>query len=215
MRDTVCPLIVRKIESLERNQSHDEDMDELHDALNVTALIGSATACLGGSSSLIANEVARFLALIACDGTAHSVTLGIATPLDCKINSCYNNTDIPIIAGNALGFMLGVQNGSPFWRQRISHLILPIVLPQVSTPFSDIEHGRLLCACHLVCCVSLPALGEKRVVNLASLIINGLEKSVDVSLSALTDRNAYRNLRTILIASLMKIMNDSPQAVSF
>ncbi len=208
--DMISPLVTAKMKALE-DQSL-EGIEELQDAINLLALIGSAAACRGSSSSKLANEVGLFLALLACEGTMQSSPLGIEDMIDCNLYSSDIDRKISVAASNALGSILNVKNGNPFWRQRISHLVLPIVLSS-STSFPGPRFGKLLCACHLVCCVSLPALGEKRIFGLTSLIVNGIEIFCINAASGRKDR-FDQSLKIMLVSSLLKIMSDSTQAVS-
>jgi len=213
MIDMVSPSIVTKLKSFQDESS--EGVDTLNDTINLLALIGSASACRGSSSSKLADDVAKSLAHLACEGTMHSPSLGIKDLIDCKRYPINIQKKVSVAAGNALGSVLNVKSGNPFWRQRISHHVLPIVL---SSPRSSkgATFGKLLCACHLICCISLPALGEKRMFDLTSLIVNGIEVwCTNVASSQNGDREPFdQDLRIMLMSSLLKIMNDSTQSVS-
>ena len=89
-------------------------IDELQDAINMLALVGSAAACRGGSSSKVADEIAILLSRLASEGILKSDYFGIANPLDCVRRSSDNARKISITAGNALGSILNVKNGGPF-----------------------------------------------------------------------------------------------------
>lgn len=214
--DTLSPLVFSKLDTLNDEMSH-EEIAELQDSINLMALIGSAAVCRGGSLSQMGNEVASFLTLVACQEnveSAGSIKVGFTSPLDFRDISHGNKIKISFIAGNAIGAMLSVENGSPFWRQRISHVVIPSLLSS-SEAMSSIEHGRLLCTCHLVCCVPVRALGEKRLLRLATVIINGLEACVTLSRKNLYEGKVIQGLKQVLLTSLLKITDDAPQSVSF
>ena len=155
------------------------------------------------------DEVARFLAVIACDGVASSPILGLT--LDTSINS-----QLPIMSASALGAMLTVDNGSPFWKQRMIHLITPILLSQLNPKsekiISESEYGRLLCACHIICCLSFKSLGEEMIHKLVALIIESFESHI---CECCKKESVGTNVKldTIVIAAMMRLMEYSPQMV--
>jgi len=220
LKDIICPSIVRVLTVTEDRTPCKNHVEELQDAINITAVIGSAAACRGRSSCKTADEVSRFLALLACESAVSSAMFGILETLECKWQShSYVNCgiDITVIAANALGSMWNVESGRPLWRQRIAHVVAPTILSSLTLNF---ERGRLLCACHLVSCVSISALGKERIGQLTSLIINGFEKSLDAKIKKVESRIdgshhiSTGNLDGIIIASLLKIISVSPESIS-
>ncbi len=216
LKDIVCPTIVSNME----RKSQDE-LDELEDALNFLALVGSAASFRGRFSSVTGDEVARFLALISCEGAANAPTIGISTPLDCLGETpSKQDTEISILAGTALGSMFNIKGGSPFAKQRLAHLVLPIILSSqrqiIGLPST--ECGRLLCAAHIICNTSLAAISKERLADLMSTIVNGIEQSIEIicdgDANPLVGVNTLTHLMTLMIGTLLKVYEFAPSAVS-
>ena len=155
------------------------------------------------------DEIARFLAVIACDGVASSQVLGLT--LDTSINS-----QLPILSASALGAMLNVENGSPFWKQRMIHSITKILLsrlnPKSEKMLSESEYGRLLSACHIICCLSFKSLGEEMVHKLVVLIIESFESHI-CECCEKESAGMSNKLDSIIIAAIMRLMQFSPPMV--
>ena len=103
-------------------------MDEVYKVLNLTEFIDCVAVCLSGLWFYIAHEVIRFLALNACGETTHSVTHQITSLLNCKLNSCKIKSHMPIIAGDALDFMSGVEDAiiTPYFASWFFHKLVPL-----------------------------------------------------------------------------------------
>lgn len=221
LKSHVSPVIVNSLDDKSRD-ALDERMQSLEDAMNVAATIASAASHRGRASALTTDEVTRFLALVACEGAASAPELGISDPLDCAGDSIGNeNGRIRSIAASALGSILNVANINPFAKQRLVHLVVPIILSCHHTQNSDMndnELGCLLCASHVICCINMKALGHQNLSDLACLIVKGLEKSIQIlctnhkSFSVNTTQT--HKLITLLLTSLLKMHNQCPSTVS-
>ena len=156
------------------------------------------------------DEIARFLAVIACDGVASSPVLGLT--LDTSINP-----QLPILSASALGAMINVDNGSPFWKQRMIHLITQILLsrlnPKSEKILSQSEYGRLLSACHIMCCLSFKSLGEETIHKLVALIIESFESHVCDCCCEKEPARTNNKVDSIIIAAMMRSMEFSPPMV--
>lgn len=214
MSDKLCPLMISSLTKISNDSSSFYGITELQDVMNLTALIGSAAICGGGSLSSVGNDIVRLLTLISCQDNAEIITGGFFRALNFGDICEKNKVTISMIASNAFGAILSVETGNPFWKQRISHIVLPTLLSSSETS-PNIKQGRLLCIGHLVCCVPLRALGEKRRLDLVSIIIDGLEICVSFHLKNLGDENIIQGLKQALLASLLRIIDDSPQLVSY
>lgn len=219
LRDKICPAIETGINS-RANKDIDQNID-LSDAFNLAALVGSAASCRGRTSSIVSDEVARFLALLACDGAAKSPALGILTPLDCiGETACKRDTKISLIAASALGSMFNIETNNPFSKQRLSHAVSPIILSVQKQPsgLSSIEYGCFMCASHVVCNVNLAAVDLERLSKMVSLIVIGIEISVEIicgKSDAIVEQKDVLSLATILIAAMLKIYEVVPSIVSY
>lgn len=198
------------------SQTNDNfDLPSLCDAFNLVALIGASSACRGITFSAISNDIATLLVTMACqDSFSTAGIFATVTSAKCNLKEVSNAKKITlsIITGNAFGSMLSLNNGGPFWRQRISQVVLPKLIPLDFT-CRHLEHGRLLCACHIVCCVPARALGEKRFLELSSIIINGLETCVSLSNKKSCNQMADHSVKQMLLGSLMKVVDEYPQSV--
>ncbi len=196
------------------SQTNDNfDLPSLCDAFNLVALIGASSACRGITFSAISNDIATLLVTMACQDSYSAA--GIFAPVakcNLKEMSDPKKITLSIITGNAFGSMLSLNNGGPFWRQRISQIVLPKLIPLDYT-CPHLEHGRLLCISHIVCCVPARALGEKRFLELSSIIINGLETCVSLSNNKSCNQIADHSVKQMLLGSLMKVVDEYPQSV--
>jgi len=213
LHDHIFPTIVCGIQA-EGITSDIKISDSLFDAINLAAMIASAASQRGTKSSITADEVATFFVLVACEGAARSPALGVTTTLDC------NNDNIKRSAAMALGAILSV-NGSPFAKQRLAHMIIPIVLSSSqirSSRFSSADIGFLLCACHIVCCVPVKAIGQENLSGLVSAIVEGLEGVLQHTFSADDSSSSkpaiVNQLISLLLAALLKVYNQSLSCVS-
>jgi hypothetical protein len=219
LRNQIFPIIVGCF-AAEDKSSDAENPNELLDAMNLAAMIASAASVRSGNSAILADEVARFFVLVACEGAVSAPVLGVTTPLDCIVdNRRQQNIEISTFAATALGSLLSV-NGSPFAKQRLAHGILPIVLSSLQMRSSSIassDIGTLLCVCHIICCVSVKALGQEKLENLALAIVKGLERVLKELISGdesdLSKLEIVDQLISLLLASLVKLYNQSLSSV--
>jgi hypothetical protein len=220
LKNQICPVIVSSLDN-ETKDNADEQMSNLEDALKLAALVGSAAARRGRVSSLTADEVARFLVLISCEGAASAPALGITHPLDCMGDAKGKRApEISILAASALGSMFNVDSGNPFARQRLAHLVVPIVLSSTVTQGEEISStalGCLLCASHVVCGVPVKAMDQQKLFDLASIIIRGLEKVVALicsdSKTSQFEPEMLQGSLNLLLASLLKLYNQCPSTI--
>ena len=213
LQNQIFPIIVGNIEA----EDKDSDIgisDALFDAMNFAAMIASAASQRGKKSSITADEVARFFVLVACEGAASAPVLGVRTPLDC------NSDNSKQAAATALGSILSV-NGNPFAKQRLAHMIIPIVLTSSSiqsSGFLSTDIGTLLCACHIICCVPVKAIGQEKLSGLVSAIVQGFE-GVLQQMICVDDNSSGKSaivdqLISLLLTALLKVYNQSLSTVS-
>jgi len=199
-------------------------LNEFMDSIYLAALLGAAAGCRGRHSSKTADEVAKTIVLLACEGSAVSKMLEISA-IDCRSDNPTNHhiQELQVMAASALGSVLSVDKGGPFWKQRISHLILPIILSNINIGSSDIlnnelnvDIGTLVCACHLMSCISVPALGKQRLNDLAELILRGFVQFLQTEklLYEAKDSNMkpkmIQDMKSLVLATLLKLMDIPP-----
>jgi len=196
-----------------RQIDHDEKLNtsELRDILNLISLVGSATLSRGGTLSRFGDAVATFLAAIACKVDIPKTSFASIVSSD-AIDWRHIPTKIEftlsLTAGHALGSMLTVSNGNPFWKQRLSQKILTVIHPIENRRSTKIEYGRLSCVSYLVLCVPVRALGEKKYMELCNVIFNGLDVCNDFSIQEKTT-DEVQSLKKLLITSLLKVIEVS------
>ena len=215
MKEIIVPFLRN---SLDRNgdSSSSEGLLEVQDAINAMALLGSACNNCVLDLSEIVDEVAKLLASIACDGLLHSQFFGMCDSSDLKgLSSGFDV--ISTYAANGLGSILSVESApglNPFWKQRILHKVYPFI--HATTYSTHFDHGRLLCACHLVCSIPLSVFGEKRLSELTCMIIDGLKYITEhiEGKQNMDDTENNQELKAILLCSILKIISFSPKVVS-
>lgn len=203
LHDKLCPQLVSKIQLWSQGHSSDY-IKEIQDLFGIMSLIGCAAAWRGGISATTADEISRFFVLVACRGAACAPALGIKDPIDFMGEA---STDLfahmPHLAASALGTILNIKDGSPFARQRLAHLILPIILSS-----SDDQHlmtsspGILLCAGHVACCVPMSGITHDKLVELAKLLLTGLFKCA----KSISDGNRTVQTNEEIVLTMTAIM---------
>ncbi len=214
LNQTIMPFFFNKIKAIE-NSADNEELMGLQDVIYAIAIVGASSMYHVGELSGIIDEAAKFLTSIACDGIVHSSYFGIEDPWDFK-GICNNFDIISVTAANGLGSILSMNHVSgvnPFWKQRILHKVYPLIDPKKTS--SKLEYGRILCACHLVCCVPTSAFGEKKLSDLTTMILDGLKNSTNAK-DGKDDYNQsiIQSVQTASLTSVLKIMNSNPKLVS-
>uniref|UniRef100_A0A7S1YT85 MMS19 nucleotide excision repair protein n=1 Tax=Ditylum brightwellii TaxID=49249 RepID=A0A7S1YT85_9STRA len=248
LRDVISPAVAQNRnmnQALLGKEEEKENMDELQSfinafegAMNLLALVGSATACRGGKSSQTCDLVVRFLIKLACTGSApfpdtnEEVCIGTSSSAS---SSSYGSVaeSLSIIAGSSFGAILSVENGGAFWRQRISHVSLPEILracddavsgengsgsqdDSAASSFINFPLGALTAACHIMCCVPTTTLGDKQVNELGGIAVRGLICCATRMSNITTNENKtmtssnVMSVTSIVLASLLRLMVVAP-----
>ena len=141
-------------------------------------------------------------------------------------NNASGSTDYQslLVAASSFGLMISVQNGGPFWRQRMIHMSMPSVLEanekKSSTTGKDSLSavsgppiGALALSCHIACCTPLVVLGEKRAEDLINMIARGFVEFANARTGkdgSSSHFAGWSDLMSGLLASLLKFMSGSP-----
>mmetsp|Transcript_9574 Transcript_9574/g.14499 ORF Transcript_9574/g.14499 Transcript_9574/m.14499 type:complete len:309 (+) Transcript_9574:16-942(+) len=188
-------------------------------ALNFMALLGSAAACRGGRCSQTADEIASCLVQVACNGS--SSAFAFKSPgNEAQQHPILDPASLAfVLPAAAFGSMLSVKNGGPFWRQRIIHKTLPILmktLQEQATSRSPPALGSLAVVAHMLCSVSQTHLGESKIRQMIPTLIAGLvyfSKNLDVI--AQDDKGTKGlDVLSVILAALTKILRISPEDVT-
>ena len=125
-----------------------------------------------------------------------------------------------ILPSSAFGNMLSVNNGGPFWRQRIAHKTFPIILKALQDQAQSQNPpalGTLAIVCHMLCCLPAALLGESTVRQFVPTLVAGLVYfSKNVSELDQSEKISPRASAVLLIvlAGLVKLLVNSPGDVS-
>ncbi len=213
LSDTIVPFLLNQIDSIQ-NSPYAVEHVELLDAINIFTLIGCSSINHAGIKTGTIDEVAKFLATIACENVVDSSYFGIQNPYDLK--AIFNDVDaISIVSANALGSILNIEctkAKNRFWKQRILHKVYPLIYP--SAKIARMEYGRLLCACHLISCLPVSAFGENKLSNLTAMILDGLKSLINMEVIYPERLDVTRFLSELSITSILKIVNLAPKVVS-
>ena len=128
--------------------------------------------------------IALFLIELACTGASHypfsgTTSIQLATPSQQGQKHPLLNpaSHAFILPASALGSMLSVNNGGPFWRQRLTHKTLPILLGALNAQAKSQDPpamGTLCVVCHMLCCLPASLLGEANTKQMIPTLVAGL-----------------------------------------
>jgi len=207
LRDNVVPTIIEAADNLKvaSNVTAEKAMMDLCEALDVAALLvrlvrpnhkcnvfsfyhspswsrfkiqGTAAACRGKSSSKIADDVSNFLIQLSCDGKAQAPFASDACIVDF---SASNEAKLHFAASSSFGAMVSIEDGGPFWRQRLMHLSSKHLLQASNSldtksmlsaeALTPNEIGRLLIACFVIASGGVKSLGDSSLNAMADRIM--------------------------------------------
>lgn len=193
------------------------------DILSITAVVGSAAACRGGSSSKTADSVVLFLVDLACSkessgfyfgSVSHSVKL-MTLDADEAEPLAQVSTGLAIAAASAFGSMLSTETGSPLLNQRLTHNAVKQTVARLTDTASaaapDPSHlAAVALACHLVCSSSLRNIAASDVTVITDAVVNGLVSvsafSVDAESTSAEARLNVLIVKKIVLAAAVKII---------
>lgn len=207
-------------------ESMQSSFSQLEDSLNFMGLLGSAAACKGGPFSKTADEIASFFVELACTGTAQfpftKTTIQLATlseqgqkhPILSPESHAY------VLPASAFGSMLSVHNGAPFWRQRMTHKTLPILVKALQMQAKSRNPpalGTLAVVCHMLCCLPSSLLGKSNIQQILPTTIAGLvyfSKNLNALAESEMISSKPAGVLSIILGSLIKILAVAPKDVT-
>ena len=187
---------------------------------------GSAAACKGGPYSETADMVASFLIEIACTGASRFLLTDITVHLPAQSEEGRKHPIVDpsshmyILPASSFGSMLSVKNGGPFWRQRLTHKTLPILLKALQEQAQSQNPpalGTLTVVCHMLCCLPVQLLGESNVQQFVPTLIAGLvyfSKNVKAWTQSEMIMSRAADVLSVILAALLKLLANSPGDVS-
>jgi len=223
-RDEISGILAAAFNDNSTSSSSLSDDSMMENALNMTALLASAAACRGGASSRTADRATLFLAELACTGKSicpfSEVPILLRQldgpsqrrPLQTSSSTAY------VLSASAYSEVISVQNGTPFWRQRISHktlaLLKPVLQEQARTQTPP-PLGTLALVCHMICCLPLSLIGSSNMEQLIPTAIAGLVYFSKHTVDATEEEECvssilYQTLMVIL-GCLLKVLSTAPQ----
>jgi len=201
-------------------------LSQVGDTFSFLGLLGSAAACKGGSFSQTADKITSFLIELACTGTSQfpfaAATMQLVTPTITgqKHPLLDPASHAYILPASAFGSMLSVQNGGPFWRQRMTHKTLPVLLKALQVQAKSQNPpalGTLAVVCHMLCCLPASLLGKSNIQQILPTMVAGLVYfSKNLNALAQSDMISSKpaDVLSIILAALIKILTISPEDVT-
>ena len=200
---------------------------QVEDTLSFMSLLGAAAACKGGTFSQMGDKIALFLIELACRGSSQSpssdvTAMGLTMPSEQgqKHPLLDPASHAFILAASAFGSMLSVHNGGAFWRQRLTHKTLPILLGALSSQAKSQNppaFGTLCVVCHMLCCLPTSLVGEANVKQMLPTVVAGLvyfSKNSSAMAQSEMISSKPASLLSIILAALVKVLTVSPEDVT-
>jgi hypothetical protein len=125
-----------------------------------------------------------------------------------------------LLPASAFGSMLSVHNGEPFWRQRLTHKTIPILLEAINTQVMSQNPpgmGTFCVVCHILCCLPASLVGEANMRQLIPTFVGGLvyfSKNSNAMAQSEMITTKPTNLLSVVLAALVKLLTVSPEDVS-
>ena len=173
------------------------------------------------------DKIALFLIELACTGASQypfsgTTAMQLRTPSQegQKHPLLSPDSHAFILPASAFGSMLSVHNGGPFWRQRLTHKTLPILLGALNAQAKSQNPpalGTLCVVCHMLCCLPVSLLGETNMKQMIPTLVAGLvyfSKNSNALVQSEMITSKPTNLLHIMLAALIKILAVSPEDVS-
>lgn len=186
------------------------------DCLSILALLGSAAATRGASSTAIADHITHFLLDLACNKQAtNPFSNDILDEVDLTIfddSSVCNSGVLSAKAASSFGLLLASATGVPLRNQRFSHTAIKhiaqsVTISDTAASITAIPVGILCTVCHIVCSGTLRNVGIKDISLIVDIVMSGLSSSVlevDIASGASTTK--------LVLTSLIKLLSLTPSS---
>jgi len=186
-------------------------------SMKTMTVVGAAAGCRGKGSSKTADQVAVFLINLACNRKGSFPFLGDGIeliPLD--------RGDIALAAASCFGGFLSVRGGNSFWKQRVMHKCLPIIIESVKSAngrpphFNPRHHAAVLpvlapmeLMCHIMCCVPIAAMKSAIGPEAISELVKSLGAITAIPWSPENERGMM-----LCLSSLLRILVNLPDMLN-
>jgi hypothetical protein len=229
LRSVVLPALQNSLELVgketdrrgKRAESFANAVSNFIDGLTLAAVLGSAAACRGGTSSKTAASTVSFLADLACskksagdfdDATSFPIDLTVFDKGDPQQPSSVS-TELAIAAASALGSILSTEGGSPLLKQRLTHISVKRIVQQLQDPASKPESqplAVLAVVSHVICSSSLRNITDSDMQVITGVVLGGLSSICSLTADAKNQStemimNALV-VKKIVLAAVVKII---------
>ena len=129
---------------------------------------------------------------------------------------------LEIAAASAYGSMLSIEGGSPFMKQRLTHVTLKHVRSTYEEERAQATFGRdippprlglLVIACHIICCSNITKIEKVTLHQIAAIAVEGLSSRV-FPVDAGSRRSDLAPVKKVVLAATLKLICVAPTAVS-
>ena len=128
---------------------------------------------------------------------------------------------LEIAAASAYGSMLSIEGGSPFMKQRLTHVTLKHVRSTYeeeraqATSGHDVPPprvGLLVIACHIICCSNIAKIEKVTLYQIAAIAMEGLSSRV-FSVDEGSRKSDLAPVKKLVLAAILKLICVAPTAV--
>jgi hypothetical protein len=187
-------------------------------SLRLLALCGSAAANRGGSSSSTADNVAKFLVEVACNGIAQfPFTENTEKEFTLKASAFENQHTIMLSAASAYGSMLTDSRVKPLMKQRLMHASSKYIKAAYEAEREQARNsetvtpppaGLLVVVSHIICISDFSKLDGTTLHQVSTLVVEGLSSSIFHS-----ESKAPTSSKNLVLAAALKVISVAPTVV--
>jgi hypothetical protein len=139
-----------------------------------------------------------------------------------SINLENSSIMLEITAASAYGSMLSIEGGSPFMKQRLTHVTLKHVRStyEEERAQATFDHdipppriGLLVIVCHIICCSNVTKIEKVTLHQIATIAVEGLSSRV-FSVDEGSRKFDLASVKKLILAAILKLICVAPAAVS-
>lgn len=146
------------------------------------------------------------------------------SPLGSVVSIDVDNSSIvlEIAAASAYGSMLSIEGGSPFMKQRLTHVTLKHVRSTYEEERAQATFGHdipppriglLVIVCHIICCSNITKIEKTTLYQIAAIAVEGLSSGV-FSVDEGSRKSDLAPVKKLVLAAILKLICVAPMAVS-
>jgi hypothetical protein len=206
-----------------RAESLANTVSDFIDGLALAAVLGSAAACRGGTSSKTADRTVVFLVDLACSKeSAGNFDDAVSFPIDLTVfdkgepqDSSQVSTELAIAAASALGSIISTEGGSPLLKQRLTHISVKRIVQQLKDATAGTKSESqplavLAVVSQVICSSSLRNIADSDMQVITGAVVAGLSSISSLvadtkghSIELVTNAIAVKK---IVLAAVVKII---------